>query len=48
MPILGGIYAKNLLIEALQKWEKKDFVDVAYYEPNYIKSVFVTKPKPKF
>ncbi len=44
----SGIYANNLVLEALQKWEQKDFVDVAYYEPNYIKSVFVTKPKPKF
>jgi len=44
----SGIYANSLVREALQKWEQKDFVDVAYYEPNYIKSVFVTKPKPKF
>ncbi|MFT5056203.1 MAG: tRNA threonylcarbamoyladenosine biosynthesis protein TsaB [Pseudoalteromonas distincta] len=44
----SGIYANNLVLEALIKWEQKDFVDVAYYEPNYIKSVFVTKPKPKF
>ena len=44
----SGIYANNLVLEALQKWEHKDFVDVAYYETNYIKSVFVTKPKPKF
>lgn len=44
----SGIYANDLVLEALQKWEQKDFVDVAYYEPNYIKSVFVTKPKPKF
>ena len=42
------VYAPYLLPEALLKWEIKDFVDVAYYEPNYIKSVFVTKPKPKF
>ncbi len=44
----SGIYAKDLLREALLKWEKKEVVDLAYYEPNYIKSVFVTKPKPKF
>lgn len=42
------LYAKNLLPEATQKWENQEYVDVAYYEPNYIKSVFVTKPKPKF
>lgn len=44
----SGIYAKYLLSEALLKWKKKEVVDLAYYEPNYIKSVFVTKPKPKF
>jgi tRNA A37 threonylcarbamoyladenosine modification protein TsaB len=44
----SGIYANNLLEEALIKWAKKEVVDPAYYEPNYIKSVFVTKPKPKF
>jgi tRNA threonylcarbamoyladenosine biosynthesis protein TsaB len=44
----SGIYAKNLLHEAMQKWNANDFEDMAYYEPNYIKSVFVTKPKPKF
>lgn len=42
------LYARHLLGEALIKWEEKDFEDVVYYEPNYIKSVFVTKPKPKF
>ena len=41
-------YAKNLLPEAMRKWEARAFADVTYYEPNYIKSVFVTKPKPKF
>lgn len=44
----SALYAKHLLPEALQKWEQKKLEDVAYYEPNYIKSVFVTKPKPKF
>jgi tRNA threonylcarbamoyladenosine biosynthesis protein TsaB len=48
MSSFSVIYAKNLLPEALKKWRKKEFADVAYYEPNYIKSVFVTKPKPKF
>ncbi len=42
------LYAKHLLPEALQKWEKNSVEDMAYYEPNYIKSVFVTRPKPKF
>lgn len=46
--IKSTLYAKYLLPEALQKWEQKELEDVAYYEPNYVKSVFVTKPKPKF
>ena len=44
----SAIYAKHLLPEALQKWEQNALEDVAYYEPNYIKSVYVTTPKPKF
>jgi len=42
-----GINARNLLPEALKKWEAGELERVAYYEPNYIKSVFVTKAKPK-
>lgn len=42
------LYAKDLLDEAMLKWAKQDFVDLTSYEPNYIKSVFVTKPKLKF
>jgi tRNA threonylcarbamoyladenosine biosynthesis protein TsaB len=42
------LYAKDLLDEAMLKWVKQDFVDLTSYEPNYIKSVFVTKPKSKF
>jgi tRNA threonylcarbamoyladenosine biosynthesis protein TsaB len=42
------LYAKDLLGEAILKWAKQDFVDLTSYEPNYIKSVFVTKPKSKF
>ena len=42
------LYAKDLLDEAMLKWTKQDFVDLTSYEPNYIKSVFVTKPKLKF
>lgn len=46
--IKSDLYAKHLLPEALEKWEQNSVEDMAYYEPNYIKSVFVTKPKPKF
>lgn len=42
------IYAGYLLQEAMEKWEAKDFENIVSFEPNYIKSVFVTKPKPKF
>lgn len=42
------LYAKDLLDEAMLKWAKQDFVDLTSYEPNYLKSVFVTKPKSKF
>jgi tRNA threonylcarbamoyladenosine biosynthesis protein TsaB len=42
------LYAKDLLDEAMLKWTKQDFVDLTSYEPNYIKSVFVTKPKSNF
>ena len=42
------LYAIDLLDEAMLKWAKQDFVDLTSYEPNYIKSVFVTKPKSKF
>ena len=44
----SALYAKDLLWEALQKWARNDYVDLTSYEPNYIKSVFVTKPKSKF
>lgn len=42
------LYAIDLLDEAMLKWAKQDFVDLTSYEPNYVKSVFVTKPKSKF
>ncbi len=42
------LYAHHLLLEAHQKWDRQDIENLAYFEPNYIKSVFVTKPKPKF
>ncbi len=41
------LLARHMLFEALNLFESQSFVDVAYYEPNYIKSVYVTKPKPK-
>ncbi len=44
----SALYAKHLLPEALLNWQQNKLEDLAYYEPNYIKSVFVTKPKPKF
>lgn len=44
----SALYAKDLLDEAMLKLAKQDFVDLSSYEPNYIKSVFVTKPKSKF
>ena len=44
----SALYARDLLSEALQKWAKQDYVDLTSYEPNYIKSVFITKPKSKF
>ena len=44
----SALYAKDLLDEALLKWSDNSYVDLTTYEPNYIKSVFVTKPKSKF
>ena len=32
---------------AYKKFEKKDFVDVAYFEPNYLKAYQATTPKKK-
>ncbi len=42
------LLARHLLFEALECFSSNNFVDVAYYEPNYIKAVYLTKPKPKF
>lgn len=39
--------AEHLLKEAIIKYNGAEWADVAYYEPNYIKSVFVTKPKKR-
>ena len=37
------LFARHMYKETIAKWENKSFEDVAYFEPNYIKSVFVTK-----
>lgn len=39
--------ASSLLPEALIKFQKKQFEDLAYFEPNYIKAVHITPPKKK-
>lgn len=38
-------YLANL---AYRAYQKQDFVDVAYFEPFYLKKPNITKPKPKF
>ncbi|MEY2923663.1 MAG: hypothetical protein RLZZ337_203 [Bacteroidota bacterium] len=42
------LLARHLLSEAYHRYTSKSFADLAYYEPNYIKSVYVTQPKRKF
>ena len=42
------LFATHLLPEAINKYRTQSWADLAYYEPNYIKSVFVTQPKRKF
>ncbi len=37
--------AKHMISTALRKYEAKDFEDVAYYEPFYLKAFMATKPK---
>jgi tRNA threonylcarbamoyladenosine biosynthesis protein TsaB len=37
--------AKHMISTALSKYEAKDFEDVAYYEPFYLKAFMATKPK---
>ena len=39
--------ASSLLPEAIVKFKNKQFEDLAYFEPNYIKAVHVTPPKKK-
>lgn len=42
------LFASHLLPEAINKYRTQSWADLAYYEPNYIKSVYVTEPKRKF
>ena len=42
------LFATHLLPEAINKYRTQSWADLAYYEPNYVKSVFVTQPKRKF
>ncbi len=37
--------AKEMALLSYQKWEKKDFEDVAYFEPYYLKDFVATKSK---
>ena len=39
--------AKNLIKPAYKKYKQKDFVDLAYFSPNYIKPPNITTPKFK-
>lgn len=39
--------AQNMLPVALQKWQTKDFADVAYFEPFYLKEYVAAKPNVK-
>ncbi len=37
--------AKNMVLLAQKKWENRDFVDTAYFEPFYLKDFIVTRKK---
>jgi len=39
--------AKGMIQEAESKWEQKDFVNLAYFEPYYLKDFVAGKPKVK-
>jgi tRNA threonylcarbamoyladenosine biosynthesis protein TsaB len=39
--------ARNMIFNTQVKFENKDFVDVAYFEPFYLKQFFITKSKKK-
>ena len=45
--LLKGIYpsAQDLIVPGLQAFEGKDFLDVAYFEPFYLKDFVAGKPK---
>ena len=40
-------HARHLAAPAQRAWQATDFVDVAYYEPQYLKSPNITTPKKK-
>ena len=40
--------ATAMLVPAMQKYEKKEFEDVAYFEPFYLKQFIATTPKKLF
>ncbi|MFV0345765.1 MAG: tRNA (adenosine(37)-N6)-threonylcarbamoyltransferase complex dimerization subunit type 1 TsaB [Bacteroidales bacterium] len=44
---LNKMSAKHLLSSTMRKYKKKDFVDTAYFEPNYLKDFIATTPKNK-
>ncbi len=39
--------AKEMAVLSYQKWQQKDFEDVAYFEPFYLKDFVVTRSKKK-
>ena len=41
------VSAKNMLPAALKKWQNKDFENVAYFEPFYLKEYVAAKPVVK-
>ena len=40
--------ASHMGKEAMERFKRSEFEDLAYFEPKYVKDVFVTKPKPTF
>ncbi|MBR5925398.1 MAG: hypothetical protein IKZ60_08025, partial [Bacteroidales bacterium] len=40
--------AASMLVPAMQKYEKKEFEDIAYFEPFYLKQFIATTPKKLF
>jgi len=45
--INAPVSAKNMLPTALKKWQNKDFENVAYFEPFYLKEYVAAKPVVK-